>query len=77
MIVLVTLVPLPFLQINAVSRETNIIGLAPLLKHLLALKNERWVSVHEVVVLTSLAKRLPLGRLPKILQRRCTVHLVQ
>jgi hypothetical protein len=41
--------------------------LAPLLKQLLALKNTRWASVHEVVVRMSLVKRVSLGRLHGIL----------
>jgi hypothetical protein len=40
---------------------------APLLKHLLGLRNARWVSVHEVDVRMSLGKRVPLRRLQEIL----------
>jgi hypothetical protein len=39
--------------------------------------NARWVSVHEVVVRLSMGKRVPLGRLQKILQRHRTVYLIQ
>jgi hypothetical protein len=39
--------------------------------------NARWMSVNEVDVRLSLEKRVPLGPLPKIVQRRCTMYLVQ
>jgi hypothetical protein len=58
-------------------RPTSTVVLAPLLKQLLRLTNARLVSMHEVVVRMSLGKRVPLGRLKKILQRRDTVYLVQ
>jgi hypothetical protein len=58
-------------------RPTSTVVLAPLLKQLLRLTNARLVSVHEVVVRMSLGKRVPLGRIKKILQRRDTVYLVQ
>jgi hypothetical protein len=50
---------------------------ARLLRPILGLVNARWVSVREVVVRLSLGKRVPLGRLQKILQRHRTVYLVQ
>jgi hypothetical protein len=43
------------------------VALAPLLKQLVRLRNARRGSVHEVVVLSILGKRVPLGRLQKIL----------
>jgi hypothetical protein len=47
-------------------RETNVRGLAPLLKQLMGPKNARWVSVHEVVVRLSSGKRVPCWRLQEI-----------
>jgi hypothetical protein len=37
------------------------------MKHLLGLKDARWMSVHQVNVRLSLAKRVPLGRLQEFL----------
>jgi hypothetical protein len=51
--------------------------LAPLLKQLLGLRNAPWVNVHEVDVRMSPGKRVPLGRLQKILLRRCKMSFVQ
>jgi hypothetical protein len=49
------------------SARLTSVALAPLLKHLLGLANARWVSLHEVVVRLGLGKRVPLGRLHKVL----------
>jgi hypothetical protein len=43
------------------ERPTSVEVLAPLLKHLLGLKNARWVNMHEVNVRMSLGKLVPLA----------------
>jgi hypothetical protein len=61
---------------RSVVRLTSV-ALTPLLKHLLVLKNERWMNVHEVVVRLPVSKRVPLGCLHEILKRRRAVYLIQ
>jgi hypothetical protein len=47
--------------------------LALLLGQLMRLMNAQCVSIHEVDVRLSLGKRVPLGRVREVMQRRSTI----
>jgi hypothetical protein len=59
------------------ERPTSAVILAILLKQSMKLRNARWVSMHEVDVRMTLGKRVPLGRLQKLMSRHSSVCFVQ
>jgi hypothetical protein len=83
MTILVTLAPSSSWQFNEATWEANLDGnlhesqwlLTHIPKQSLGLMSARYVSVHEVDVRLSLDKRVPFGRVQKILQRLRTAYL--